>query len=296
MKRISTNCRNHRGDRRSSRAAYILLTSTVLLISACSSGGVPSENAGATITVGSQGGFPPIEFTLPGEEEMTGVSAELLREAAKRLDRTIEFVKSDYSGLIPGLQSRRWNMSSGGMTDQPEREKVVDFINYLKGGATVVLRKGEHSDWNSLSDLCGATVAVLAGSTPFSEPVKATSDECVANGRKPIKIDELDSTPNTRLQLDNGRVEAFLSDYVSSSYLVKETPEKYALMTFENGETRYTTHYLSWGVDKSERKLRDDMTEALQGMVDDGSYQKILDNWGLGTVALDSITNNFWKE
>lgn len=292
MKRIVPIGGTGRGGLRPGATAVALAASALLLISACSSGGASSDQ----IKVGSQGEFPPIEFIPPDGEEMIGVSAELMRAAANRIDRTIEFVESDYAGLIPGLQSRRWTMSSGAMTDQPEREEIVDFINYIKGGATVVLRKGEHSDWDSLRDLCGSTVAVLAGSTPFIEPLTEASDECTADDGDPIKVDEVDSTPNTRLQLDNGRVDAYISDFVSSSNLVKENPEDYYLMEFQDGEQRYTTHYLSWAIAKSDSQLRDDMTEALQEMVDDGSYQKILDKWGLGAVALDEITNNVWQK
>ena len=90
-----------------------------------------------TLTVGSQQTFPPVEFKKPDETKVTGVSADLLAEIAKRLGLQLEYIHGEYASLIPGLEAKRFDMASGGISDTVEREQAVDFVNYMMSGGSI---------------------------------------------------------------------------------------------------------------------------------------------------------------
>ena len=90
---------------------------------------VPQEiKSSGILRIGSQQTYPPIEFRDPQTKEMVGLSVELLTEVANRLDLKIEWIQSDYGALITGAKASRFDIASGGISDQPEREKELDFV------------------------------------------------------------------------------------------------------------------------------------------------------------------------
>lgn len=241
------------------------------------------------IRVGSQGNFPPVEYTREGESSLTGFSHALLTEVGMRLGVKIRWVQGEYSGLLPGLAANRWDMSSGGMTDQIEREEVVDFVNYFASGGSVLLRAEDVGHFATIDDLCGESVAVLQGSAPFIAAADEATGRCAANGLPAINMLKLTSSPDAKQQLDIGRVKAYLTDYVSAAFILAQQPESYAIM---GGDYTFTTWYFSWAFPKQSTDLRDAIRDTLQTILDDGTYQKILDEWGVPGGALSEITVN----
>ncbi len=85
-------------------------------------------------------GLPPIEFREPGSQEVSGASADLLREIAKRLKLELTFVQAEYAALIPGIEAKRFlDMASGGISDTG-REQKLDFVNYMQSGGSMMVR------------------------------------------------------------------------------------------------------------------------------------------------------------
>ncbi|MGE0093751.1 MAG: ABC transporter substrate-binding protein [Alphaproteobacteria bacterium] len=241
------------------------------------------------IRIGSQANFPPVEFYKEGTKDIEGFSRDLLMEVAKRLGVKARYVEGEYTGLIPGIQAGRWDMSSGGMTDQPEREKVVDFVNYFASGGSILMRAGDSKGRKTIDEMCGTNAAVLQGSAPFIAAAEKASEKCVAAGKPAINLLKLTSSPDAKQQLDIARADAYLTDYVSASYLMRLQPGKYGIV---GGDYTFTTWYFSWAFPKTGTQLRDTVQATLQGMLNDGTYAAILKNWSVEGGALKKITVN----
>ncbi len=52
---------------------------------------------------------------------------------AKKLGLTAEFQESKFDAILPALGSR-YEIGMSSFTDNPEREKVVDFVTYFSAG------------------------------------------------------------------------------------------------------------------------------------------------------------------
>ncbi|MBS7544120.1 ABC transporter substrate-binding protein [Ancylobacter oerskovii] len=245
--------------------------------------------AKGVLTVGSQQTFPPVEFRESGSQAVTGASADLLREIAKRLELRLEYVQSEYAALIPGIEAGRFDIASGGISDTEEREKTLDFVNYMRSGGAMLALAATATQYRTIADFCGKSVATLLGSRVIMEKVEAASSACVAAGKPPIRAEQLPSAPDARMQLDLRRVDAYLGDLPALAYLGSQFPGRYGIV---GGNYILTPYITSWGFSKKNAELRDAVRATLEQMVTDGTYKAIMTKWGLEGGLLDKITIN----
>ena len=253
---------------------------------------VPAEvKARGTLRVGSQQTFPPVEFREPGKTEVVGVSADLLAEVAKRMGLKLEYIQGEYASLISGVEADRFDIASGGISDTEEREQKLDFVNYMfSGGAMMTLADNAAlASAKNIDDFCGKTTATLLGSRVIMGAVESASERCVKAGKPPIKTEQLPSAPDARMQLDLKRVDAYMGDFPALVYMGTQFPGRYKIV---GGSYILTPYITSWGFAKNRAGLRDAVQRAMQDMVKDGTYQKLMDKWGVGGGALPDISIN----
>lgn len=251
---------------------------------------VPAEiKARGALRVGSQQTFPPIEFREPGKTEVTGASRDLLVEMAQRLGLKVDYIQAEYSALIPGLEADRFDMASGGISDTEEREQKVDFVNYMFSGGSMLVLTANKDKMDTIDDFCGKSVATLLGSRVIMAQVEAASERCTKAGKTAIRAEQLPSAPDARMQLDLKRVDAYLGDFPALVYMGTQFPGRYRIV---GGNYMLTPYITSWAFAKNRTGLRDAVQKATQSMLDDGTYQKLLDKWGVGGAALPAISVN----
>lgn len=103
------------------------------------------------IVFAMSGGYPPFNFISP-DDQLTGFDVEIGKEVAKRLGVKYEAVTTDWSGILEGLRSGRYDGIFGSMAVTPERLKVIDFTDpYYYSGAQLIVPK--NSKIKSINDL-----------------------------------------------------------------------------------------------------------------------------------------------
>lgn len=103
------------------------------------------------IVFAMSGGYPPFNF-ISADEKLTGFDVEIGKEVAKRLGVKYESVTTDWSGILEGLRSGRYDGIFGSMAVTPERLKVVNFSDpYYYSGAQLIVPKD--SKIKSINDL-----------------------------------------------------------------------------------------------------------------------------------------------
>lgn len=275
--------------------AIVLATATTATFAGSASAGegaklVPERiRQSGKITVGSQQTFPPIEFREPGASKVTGASADLLTEISKRLELKLEYVQAEYAALIPGIEAKRFDVASGGISDTEEREQKLDFVNYMASGGSAMVRAEDAATYKTIADFCGKSVATLLGSRVIMAKVEEASGACTTKGEAEIRAEQLPSAPDARMQLDLKRVDAYLGDFPALVYMGTQFPGKYSIV---GGNYMLTPYVTSWGFSKDNVGLRDAVQVTLQEMLADGSYKAIMDKWGVGGALLPEITVN----
>ncbi|MBD3779293.1 MULTISPECIES: ABC transporter substrate-binding protein [unclassified Cellulomonas] len=119
-----------------------------------------------TLTVGMNLQFPP-EMYLDEDDEPAGYDVDLLNALADELGLELEIQNLDFNGLIPGLQSKQFDMVSVGLTATDERKEVVDFSRaYVPYTTVLAVPDGDDADATVEDfDTSGTVITALQGSS-----------------------------------------------------------------------------------------------------------------------------------
>ncbi len=105
-----------------------------------SDGSLERVKKAGKISFAMSGGYPPFNY-FTDNDELTGFDVEIGTEVAKRLGVKYEPVTTDWSGILEGLRSGRYDGIFGSMAVTDDRLKVVDFTDpYYYSGAQLIVR------------------------------------------------------------------------------------------------------------------------------------------------------------
>ncbi|MFJ2606088.1 MULTISPECIES: ABC transporter substrate-binding protein [unclassified Streptomyces] len=250
------------------------------------------------IKVGSDIAYPPVEFMKDGKA--VGVDPDIAAALGKQLGVTFQFQNSKFDNLVVGLQAKRFQMVMSAMNDTKDRQngvdsetgkKVgngVDFVDYFTAGTSILVQKGNPKGIKSLDDLCGKVVALQKGTT--SEGVaKAQSAKCTKDGKKAITLQTFDTDPEALLRLKQGASVADLNDFPVAAYNAKTASSG---KDFEVVGDQIEAGPYGIAVSKDNTELRDALKAALDAIIKNGEYTKILQKWNVTDGAVTGVKIN----
>ncbi|MFF4896781.1 ABC transporter substrate-binding protein [Streptomyces sp. NPDC001068] len=239
------------------------------------------------IKVGSDIAYPPVEYMEGGKA--VGVDPDVADALGKQLGVRFDFQNGKFAQLIVGLQSKRFDMVMSAMNDTKDRQngidsdtgkKVgngVDFVDYFTAGTSILVQKGNPKGIKTLDDLCGKVVALQQGTT--SEGIaKAQSTKCTKDGKKAITLQTFDTDPEALLRLKQGASVADLNDFPVAAYNAKTSGGG---KDFEVVGDQIEAGPYGIAVTKENTQLRDALQAALDAIVKNGEYGKILAKWNV---------------
>jgi polar amino acid transport system substrate-binding protein len=239
------------------------------------------------IVVGSDIAYAPMEYYDTDATTVLGFDKELTDLLSKQLGVTFEWKNATFDGLITQLQSKRIDIAMSGMSDTPERQQEIDFVDYYIAGAMLLVQKGNPAGIETIEDLCGKTVAVQRGTTQEGY-AEEQNKKCEAAG-SPMDLLSFDRETEAMLQVKSGRADAGMQDYPVATYNARTSGGG---NDFEVVGDQIQAGPLGIGVNKDNPELRDALQKALQAVIDDGSYQKLIDKYQVPLGAVDEATVN----
>ena len=237
-----------------------------------------------TITVAVALGSPPDDFRNE-KGEIDGWEIDILKAVAAVLGLDLRLRPTTFDALIPGLQSKRFDAAVGQIGLTEVRENVVDMVGTLTGNELFAARADSGIEVNSLDDICGVTVATTRGSREY-EFALGHQARCKALGRKPIDVLTFNSGTDAADALMSKRADLFWVGSTAVSYFVRQS----------NGRTKvvgsYTDKaYIGIALPKGSAFVPA-LQAAIQHLMDDGTYQKIIKKWGLESGAITKVPVN----
>jgi polar amino acid transport system substrate-binding protein len=244
---------------------------------------LPADIADAgKLVIGVNAAYAPNEFKNDAGEPI-GWAVELTNAMAAKLGVSTDFRESAFDKIIPSITGGTYDVGMSSFTDNAEREKVVDFVNYYNAGIQWAQPIGKSVD---PSNACGLTVSVQATTFEETDELPAKSAECTAAGKDPINILKFDSQDDAANALALGRADAMSADSPVTLYAVSKQKDK-----IEVAGDAFDVAPYGMAVDKGS-ELGKALQAALQSLVDDGTYKDILDNWGVADGGIEQITIN----
>ncbi|CAL9306242.1 MULTISPECIES: ABC transporter substrate-binding protein [unclassified Streptomyces] len=251
------------------------------------------------IKVGSDIAYAPVEFK-DKDGKTVGIDPDLADAMGKQLGVKFQFENGTFDTLITGLRAKRYDIAMSAMTDTKDRQqgidsetkkKVgegVDFVDYFNAGVSIYTKKGDDKGIKSWADLCGKKIVVQRG-TVSEDLAKSESKKCV-DGKKPaITIEAFDTDQLAQTRLRAGGADAGSSDFPVAAYTVKTSGGGNDFQIV--GEQVEAAPY-GIAVAKNNTQLRDAIKAALDAIIANGEYKKVLDKWGVAQGAVTEAKIN----
>jgi polar amino acid transport system substrate-binding protein len=257
------------------------------------SGQLPASiKSDGKLLIATDASYAPNEFTLEGSDEIIGMDVDLGKAIGKTLGIEVEFVNASFDGILAGIQAARYELGMSSFTDTKEREQTVDFVTYLEAGTSTMVRKCNPKGIQEIADLCGKKVGAENGTTQLDLLTKPDVEGsvvkvCEEAGKEAPVAQGFPKQTDVNAALQANRIDAYMADSPVVDYAVKKTGDAFE----KAGEDSDTAPY-GIAVPKNAGTMKEAVQGAVQKLIDDGSYQKILDNWGVGDGAIDEAKVN----
>lgn len=220
------------------------------------------------LTVGTMGTYQPYSF-LNEDGELDGFDVDLSKEVAERLGVEAEFVSQDFSGIIPALQTGKFDMVASQMTITDERQEQMLFSDpYLTNDVKVIVRE-DNNEIQSVEDFPGNDIGVGLG----------TNDETfLRNDLMPevgeFNIRTYDDVLTSLKDLDAGRIDATINNL----YALQPIVEANGFEIKAVGEP-IKSDQPGLAVRLGNEAFIEEVNQILEEMKADGTYRDIFVKW-----------------
>jgi|SRR5699024_135003 len=233
------------------------------------------------IVVGSPYSSAPLIF-VDGSGSPTGAAYDISQELGEVLGVDFSWEELAFTGVVPGLQAGNFDVSMGVIGATPERQEILDMVMLYKNESALLTQKGNPHGVTDLEDACGLTIGGLAGSHQIAK-VESFSDECVAQGDQPITINEYSNQSDSQAAVQSDRVAAFVAPYLTLNHVAMTAGNG---EIFELGTGLYPDNPFAIAMQKDRGELSEAIRGALEVLVENGTYEEILEEYDSTFAAL----------
>ncbi|GAA5532269.1 transporter substrate-binding domain-containing protein [Deinococcus metallilatus] len=240
-----------------------------LLTALALTAGLSAQAAAPTLTPGvlkiaMEGTYPPFTFK-DAQGQLTGFDVDIARAVAAKLGLRPEFVLTEWSGILAGLQANKYDVIVNQVGITPERQKSIGFSQpYAYSRPQIIVRKSGNFSPKTLADLKGKRVGVGLGSN-FEKQLRD------AGG---INVVTYPGAPEYLADLAAGRLDAAYNDRLLVGYLI--TKDR---LPIRGAGVIGQPEPVGIAFKKTNAALGNAINRALLQIKADGTYAKISRKW-----------------
>ena len=213
------------------------------------------------LTMATKATFPPYEFYE--NNKIVGIDAEIAQAIADKLGMKLEIIDTEFSSIIAGVQTGKYDMGMAGMTVTEERKKNVNFTtSYATGIQSIIVPEG--SDIKTPDDLTGKKIGVQQDTTGHIYASGSYGDENVVPYNKGA---------DAVAALKNGNVDCVIIDNEPAKSFVAANAGLKIL------DTEYVIEDYAICISKDQPELLAKINKALEELIADGTVQKTIDKY-----------------
>jgi polar amino acid transport system substrate-binding protein len=235
------------------------------------------------IRVASDIPYAPWEYYDPAtSKNPAGFDYDLSQAIGATLGIKAAFVEQPYDTIILSVTGGKNDMIMSNMFDNATREKQVSFVDYALDSEGLLVLKGNPHGIKTSADLAGKTVSTESG-TYDQGVLEALNKQFKSAGKPQMQLLVLPTEPGALLAVSSGRAVATLSDYGVAKYTAQTAGNG---NTFEVVQDPQANDFggqaiVGAGILKSNTQLVTAVQKALQQLIDNGAYAKIINKYGL---------------
>lgn len=227
-----------------------------------------SSFAAGTLTMATEGTFPPFEFHDSKTNELIGFELDLAKAAADKMGATLDIKEFKFDAILPAIVSNTLDFAAAGFAVTPERAKRVLFSDpFYMSGLTIIVPKGNPKGIKNFDDLKGLNVSVQLGSISHDRAKKIPG----------AKITTFESGADAMLNMISGNADAVINAQPATDYMIVSRP---SLQTkLERLDFVADAVPMAMIFPKNRSDLQKAVNKALAEIRADGTYEKLHMKW-----------------
>lgn len=264
-------------DRLKNRSRNIVLSFVLLiLIIGCA----PTQSKNSTsyvepsediLRVGVSTNAPPLIYKQG--KDIVGLEAELARELAAYLGKSVRFIELDWQDQIPALLENRTDIIMSGMSITKMRQIRIAFSEpYFRTGQMALIRRKDADRYpHGYYSILGWTLRMEIG------VVKGTTGESFVNQNfgRAKKIISYQTSKEAAKDMAGGEIDMVIHD----APIILMLAAKYESRGLVPLPSLLTEEYLAWGVRKNDVELLQSATSFIKNYKKDGRLHEIVNRW-----------------
>ncbi len=217
--------------------------------------------------------LPPVQY-VDQSGALKGMRVELGEEIARRLCLKPEYVRIEFSAMIPGLQAGRWDMINTGIFYTEERAKLMQMLQYEDQAISISTVKGNPGKIAKVDDLSGKALGVEIGG--FEERKARELDKQLTDkGMKGMNIRTFENFAMAFQALRAGQVEMTMSiDATGAEYQKRGEFDRVLSGLFPTPVA----------LALRSKPLAETVAQVVNDMRADGSFQKLFAAYGVKSI------------
>lgn len=233
--------------------------------------------------VSSSGSAAPLTFYATDNKTVIGVEPDIAYLVADVLGLKPHINTVSWENIFVGLDSAKYDVGFSNITVTEERKEKYDFASYREDNLGFEAKKGSGLKVTGPKDVAGKTVAVGSGTNQEKLLVEWSKEDEKA-GLEPVNIKYYQNDSDTYLALQSGRIDLYLGPNPTAAYHAATTGRTEAVGTYSGAGA--TLQGLIAATTKKDSGLAKPLADALNHVIVNGTYAKVLERWGLSAEAV----------
>ena len=229
--------------------------------------------ASGELRIGCEAAYVP--FTYRQDGKIVGYDVDLAELICKSLGVKPNFIDTAWSGVIPSLYARKFDVVMTSMSYTKERlERVAFSIPYAEASQSMLVRAADAGNIKDMTDLNNRIVAVKLGSPGqiLQEKINASLKAAGGPGFKDVRT--FDDHPSAYVALAQNRVDTVLNTLPTLAMVVKDAPGRYAIVKGLGSD-----NWAGIAVRKEDTEIVTFLNTELQRLKTDGSIYRLQEKW-----------------
>lgn len=236
------------------------------------------------LVIGASIDYAPAEFRADDLQTAIGYDVDLGKALGRVMGLDTEVSAAEFASILPGIGTK-YDVGISSFTITPDRLASYTMISYVSVGSSYAVKTGNEVGFDP-DDVCGSTIGVQTG-TFQEEELKAFSTQCTDGGKDAVDILQFGSQSDVTTNVVGGKADAMYADSTVSSYAAALTAGQLEVI----GGVRDAAPQ-GIVLPKDDAELTAAIQQAVQHLMDDGTWGKILDSWGTKDSALTTAEVN----
>jgi polar amino acid transport system substrate-binding protein len=220
-----------------------------------------------TLRIGTLTDAPPNVYVQDGK--FTGFDNDLITAVAAKLNLKPEFVGTDFSALLSQVNGGQFDLGSSSITVTEARKKTVAFSNGYDFGY-LGLNTTKDSGITSFDQLPGKRVVVVQGTVQ--------DDYATQKNLNPVRVPNYNAAIG---QLKAGTADAWVSPAEIGEKMAKEQGGGTVVLAAKE----LSDAPMAFAVAKNNDKLREAVNKALDEVIADGTWTKLVEQYYPGRAV-----------